>query len=198
MIKDQVITVEYRPHSRFKHRFKYTVWRKGKPVKSRCSRDIDSDFVVCAFKKSERYPLRLRMSTVIGHLLRYRKHHKEWMELDGERVYNTIYYNILNFAIKTIADYLERWGRVYKFKLSEHDGKEDEEYGTDLFDVFRIYAFFQRWHDEIPKAVDEMSHESDFKRNAYWMIMKQLMRVREWDFVKCYRLLVDEMDNPDR
>ena len=86
MIRDKQITVEYRPQAHWKFRFKFHLWKNGRVTRTRCDRDFDfcgRDFVACVWgDKIAKYPITIEFAVVLGELIRWREHHKGWMDYE--------------------------------------------------------------------------------------------------------------------
>jgi hypothetical protein len=205
MIKHNLITVEYRPHARRKHRFRFNVWRNGRIVKSRCARDLECYPEVHMWMNlnDDKYPVHIPFSACIAELIRKKNHYRGWIKSEVKRKWlkNDFYsYNMYEITLRHIFNTLRRKKQMYQVsdeliqKAMEHDPNANPVYPFhDRMELYEFYHEFRKWQDDLyPKNMKDLTNELRYQIDDLWNVIRMPHIANEFDCYKCMGMCISE------
>jgi hypothetical protein len=186
VIKDNIITIRYRPEALARYCFIYEYWRKGKVSKSMCDSYLDgeSDHIFCRWgEKFSSKTVYWTVSAVVAKMFFEIQHHswyvKNAKDHNVDMSDNHIQYHVRKVAIlSTIYDmYLD----FFNYRSAQLFGGEDE-----LYTIFKIHHEVAKLHDDAMDKYHGEDGEVDLdmfgRREILFTVMCQLTRIKINDY----------------
>jgi hypothetical protein len=186
MIKDNIITLRYRPDARRKYCFKYEYWRNGKVSKSMCRSQIDcpSDSIFGSwgdkFSGKNRY---YNLSAYVAYVFFTCCHHAWYLDICKDNKDfdedQDIKYHKQKLAIYSV---------IYDMFLDFFDSRSAQLFGgeDDLYMIFKIHHEVFKIHDvsmsKISKDPDNVDLDEFSKKEILFKVMCDITKIRFNDY----------------
>ncbi len=198
MIKDNIITIRYRPKAKLRYCFKYEYWRNGRVSKSMCDSHLscETDHILGVWgDKFSGKTLYWNVSSYVAKIFQRCCHHAYYVSQAKDFGDKMIKHHKESLAVLSV---------VYDIFLDFLKSRSSQLFGNenDLYILFKIHHEISKLHDESMKKYYKDDGKTDLVefhvRDILFNIMCEITRIRinDYEIVKDFKkITIKEWEN---